>query len=69
MERILYGKGIGNHKKGKTMKRLVQIVLISATVAISGCAEQGYYPVSGEECKPNDAVKDLSAADCVVPTG
>jgi hypothetical protein len=53
--------------RGKTMKRLVQIVLISATLGISGCAEPGHYPVSGEDCKPNDPVKDLNAADCIVP--
>lgn len=51
------------------MKRLVQIVLISATLGISGCAEPGKYPASGEECKPTDPVKDLSAADCIVPAG
>jgi hypothetical protein len=49
------------------MTRLVQMLLFSATLGILGCAEPGRYPVSGLECKPDDPVKDLSAADCIVP--
>jgi hypothetical protein len=51
------------------MKGLLQIMLISTTLVISGCAEPERYPISGEACKPDDPVKSLSADDCLVPTG
>ena len=49
------------------MNRLVQVFLIAVALGISGCAEPGRYPVSGEECGPQDPVLDLDAADCQVP--
>jgi hypothetical protein len=49
------------------MKRLVQIMLISTTLGLLGCAEPGHYPGSADECKPTDPVKTLDASDCVVP--
>lgn len=51
------------------MNRLFQIVMISMTLGVVGCAEPGRYPITGEECKPDDPVKDLSAPDCIVPAG
>ncbi len=49
--------------------RLLAVLL--ASLMLAGCAEDGTYPVSGEECAPEDAVLDLDAADCAVtpPTG
>jgi hypothetical protein len=51
------------------MKRLVQIALIAVSLGLTGCAEPGYYPLSGEECQPNDPVMDLDASDCAVLSG
>ena len=46
------------------MKRLTQIALVALTLAVTGCAEPGRYPVSGDECGPNDPVLDMKAPDC-----
>lgn len=64
-----FRSGNAGHRRqrGKTMKRIVQILMISMTLVMAGCAEPGRYPVTGEECKPDDPVKDLSAPDCIVP--
>lgn len=51
-------------RKGQIMKRLVQVALFSLTLGIFGCAEPGHYPVSGEECGPNDPVLEMSVPDC-----
>ncbi len=43
---------------------------IVALLMIASCAPEGQYPVSGEECGPDDPVLTLDASDCdVVPTG
>ena len=34
---------------------------------LAGCQEPTTYPISGEECDPNDPVQTLDAADCMVP--
>ena len=43
------------------------IPLIAILFVIS-CAEEGRYPVSGEECGPDDPVLTLDAADCAIPS-
>ena len=45
------------------------LALLLATVAISGCAEEGKYPISGEECHQGDPVQDMTPPDCALPTG
>jgi hypothetical protein len=50
------------------MKRLTVLLLALMTTGMLGaCAEEGRYPISGEECGPNDPVKDIEpvAGDCV----
>lgn len=50
------------------MKRLTVLLLALMTTGLLGaCAEEGRYPVSGEECGPEDPVRDLEpvAADCL----
>lgn len=37
-----------------------------ALILVASCAAEGRYPLSGEECGPNDPVLDLDAADCTV---
>jgi hypothetical protein len=49
------------------MKRLTQITLVTLALVLAGCTEPGHYPVSGEECGPNDPVLELDANDCGVP--
>ena len=31
---------------------------------LASCAEEGRYPLSGEECSPNDPVLTMDAPDC-----
>ncbi|MFA3915361.1 hypothetical protein [Ruegeria hyattellae] len=39
-----------------------------ATLALLGaCTKENTYPVTGEQCGPEDPVKTLDAADCYVP--
>lgn len=51
------------------MKRLVQITLFSLTLGLLGCAEQGKYPVSGNECQATDPVLGMSVPECGLETG
>lgn len=46
------------------MKIGLVISLISVVTILSGCAEEDRYPISGEECGPNDPVKDMSVPNC-----
>ena len=43
------------------------LALLALGLLLAGCAEQGRYPVSGEECKASDPVLGLSGADCTPP--
>ena len=47
------------------MKNLTIIVLIGAFAALAGCSDTQHYPVSGQECGPNDPVRDLDAGNCL----
>ena len=49
------------------MKTLTQITLVALALAVAGCTDPAHYPVSGEECGPNDPVRDLDANDCNIP--
>jgi hypothetical protein len=51
------------------MNHILRICLLTLTLAVFGCAEPGHYPISGEDCGPNDAVKTLNAADCAGTVG
>ncbi len=50
------------------MNRFTALLLALMTTGLLGaCADPNHYPVSGEECGPDDPVKtlDSSIADCV----
>ena len=41
-----------------------------AIFTLTACAEEGKYPVSGEDCRADDAVQTLDASDCAaLPAG
>lgn len=41
-------------------------LLIAATIfVVSGCTQPESYPVSGEECGPNDPVLDMTVPGCI----
>ena len=45
----------------------MKYIPLLALIFVVSCAEDRY-PLSGEECGPNDPVLTLDAADCTVPT-
>jgi len=49
------------------MNRLVSFLLFAAALGLCACDQTGTYPMSADQCGPTDPVKDLDAADCVVP--
>lgn len=45
-----------------------QIIAAAALVlGLAACATPETYPVSGEECNPDDPVQSFEAADCLPP--
>jgi len=46
------------------MNKLSQAAAVVLTLFVLGCTEQDSYPVSGEECGPNDPVKEMTIPDC-----
>jgi hypothetical protein len=51
------------------MRRLILIIFPLTLLALSGCTQPDTYPVTGEECGPDDPVRSLDAGDCVTPIG
>jgi hypothetical protein len=49
------------------MRYIVSLIAVVATTFVLGCEQTGKYPVSGEECAPEDPVKSLDVSDCVTP--
>lgn len=48
----------------------IRTLLIALTiVGLGACAEEGKYPISGEECHADDPVLELDASDCMVLPG
>ncbi len=45
----------------------MRFIPLFALFFIASCAEEGRYPVTGDECGPNDPVLTLDAADCTIP--
>jgi len=46
----------------------MKFVPLFAILLLAACAEEGRYPVSGEECGPDDPVLSLDASDCTIAT-
>ncbi len=49
------------------MKAPLIIVALILPVFLAACERDGTYPLTGEECGPNDPVQTLDASDCTVP--
>lgn len=47
-----------------TPVRIILLALINLSLLLAACTEPGTYPVSGEECGPEDPVLELDASDC-----
>lgn len=44
------------------------VLLVAAATVLSACEKSAdTYPVTGEQCGPNDPVKKLDAEDCYIP--
>ena len=46
------------------MKLKTLFAIIGLTLFCVGCTDTSHYPVSGEECGPEDPVKDFSSQQC-----
>ncbi|WP_158284686.1 hypothetical protein [Oricola cellulosilytica] len=46
------------------MKAAANVLAGLALLLVVGCATDGRYPISGEECGPDDPVKTMSAPLC-----
>ncbi|MDU8911614.1 hypothetical protein [Aestuariicoccus sp. MJ-SS9] len=46
------------------MKPAALLALVLSCLALTACTGPDQYPVSGQECGPNDPVKELDAPDC-----
>ena len=44
------------------------LAALAAALLLTACSEPGRYPVTGEQCGPDDAVQTLDASDCLVAT-
>ncbi len=53
------------------LNKSLAVLMMAVAVLLSACEkEPETYPVSGEECGPNDPVKTLDATDCnILPSG
>ncbi len=45
------------------MKPLIYMTFFLVAL-VAGCTDTETYPLSGEECGPDDPVKDISVPDC-----
>ncbi len=48
-------------------KSLVALMMVCGVLLTACENNEETYPVTGEECGPDDPVKKLDAADCLVP--
>ncbi len=48
----------------------IRLLALLAVLGLAACEpEQETYPVSGQECGPNDPVQDFGGTDCISPAG
>lgn len=50
------------------MTKPAMIVFFALFAALAGCTDTDHYPVSGQDCGPNDPVRDMDATNCVPST-
>ena len=51
-----------------TLNTYLAALLVASATVLAGCEKQAdTYPISGEQCGPEDPVKTLDAADCYIP--
>ncbi|MEX0350040.1 MAG: hypothetical protein AB3N15_11505 [Paracoccaceae bacterium] len=43
------------------------LAAVAALALLGACTKEGTYPVSGDQCGPEDPVQTLDAADCYIP--
>lgn len=49
------------------MKRIFLLVMCIALSGLAGCDDPDRYPISGQECSPDDPVMDLDPSGCTPP--
>lgn len=53
-----------NEKVTNHMKKAYVSVTLCLILGLMGCENQNTYPLTGEECGPDDPVTTLDARDC-----
>ncbi|MEB8386518.1 hypothetical protein OO012_04690 [Rhodobacteraceae bacterium KMM 6894] len=46
------------------MKSIATLAAVLMLTVVGGCTDPDHYPISGQECGPNDPVLDVAVADC-----
>jgi len=46
------------------MRIFAKLAVLGITVLLVGCTEPETYPISGQDCGPDDPVKTLDASSC-----
>ena len=46
------------------MKSVTVLFSLCLMLGLMGCEQQDTYPISGEDCGPEDPVQTLDASDC-----
>ncbi|RLK00471.1 hypothetical protein [Ruegeria conchae] len=48
--------------------KYLSALLVASSVILAGCEKEAEtYPITGEQCGPEDPVKTLDAEDCYIP--
>lgn len=51
-----------------TPNKYLAALLVASAAILAGCEkDSNTYPISGEQCGPDDPVKTLDAEDCYIP--
>ncbi|HKK86223.1 MAG TPA: hypothetical protein VJ942_11960 [Roseovarius sp.] len=46
---------------------MARLIFVASLLLLTACADEEHYPVSGEECNPDDPVRDMDASDFDCP--
>ena len=51
------------------MKPSLILLVLLAAFGLAACVEPETYPLTGEECGPDDPIQEMTGDGCVSPTG
>ncbi len=51
-----------------TLNKSLAVLLVASVAVLAGCEKEAdTYPLTGQQCGPEDPVKTLDAEDCYIP--